>query len=92
MEIQKKTIQVSRSKLIKPAHYKDVDTGMKREVAIIDEHGNRRIEERPIIEKEVVEATRQQVTEDKVIYCIDDGVDCHEFCTEEDAKRFLGVK
>lgn len=37
----------------------------------------------------VIEKKEKQIT----LYCIDDGVDCHEFASEKDAKAFLrGVK
>lgn len=89
MKIEKKTISKKREVVSKPAYYKDVDTGNKKMITILLEDGTSRQEERPIINKVLVEAEKIIKEEKQEIYEVNDGVDTHTFTSLKDAEDFL---
>jgi len=87
----KKVIQkVEKVKVVKPAFYKQVETGELREVKIIDENGVKRTEERPVTKKEFVPPVTETIFEEKVVWEVKntENGEIHKFVTKEDADRF----
>lgn len=92
MKIEKRTKIIDREVIVTPAKYKDVDTGRKQIVEIV-ENGETRKEERSIYDRVLVDAERQIKKENQLVFIVNDGVDEHEFINQQDAKEFIkGVK
>lgn len=87
--IEKKIRQRERERLVQPAHYKEVDTGNYRESTIFKEDGTKEVKQIPIIERVFVDAIKDRVIEETEVWVYNDGIDEHDFSTEEDAKSFL---
>ena len=87
--IEKKTRQRERERLVQPAHYKEVDTGNYRESTIFKEDVTREVKQIPIVERVYVEAIKDTVIDQTEVWAYNDGIDEHDFATEEDAKAFL---
>lgn len=79
---------IGRQVCIQPAQLKD--TGRFTTSYEDDGKGNVLEIRKPI--KELVEAQYKTINETVIVYIVNDGVDMHEFKTENDAKAFLGVK
>lgn len=87
--IREKKVTKTVEKILQPAHYKEIDTGHRRELEIIKKDGRREIKERPIIERIFVEAVKENIDVNYTVYAYNDGTDDHDFATQEDAQRFL---
>lgn len=87
--ITEKIIESEKERIVRPAHYREVDTGNRRQLEIIKPDGQKVIEERPIIERVFQEAIKDKVIVKTTIFAYDDGVDEHHFATEAEAKEFL---
>lgn len=88
MIIEEKEVERTTEKLIRQAHYKDIDTGDKRVVTIFDKEGVKREEQRPIYDRKFVPVEKEIVIIKQKVFEIDDGTDVHQFATLEDAERF----
>jgi hypothetical protein len=87
-EIISEQKKIMRRRLIKPARYKDVDTGVRQIVIVRDLDGTERNEERPIYERAFLEAVYEDEEKTEQIYVVFTNDERHEFANEDDAKRF----
>jgi len=87
--IVKKTNRKTVKKAIEKAHFRHIDTGKKQTVQRVDSDGNTIEESRPILQKVYVEPVFQDIIEETIVFCVNDGIDEHQFISEEEAKEFL---
>ena len=94
MTIEERKKTVERRVVLEPARKIEVDTGELREVTIISETGNRRVEERPIKREEYIPPIVQTREEKIPIWVVTDEQtgEEHEFVAEADAIRFVEVR
>lgn len=88
----KTTIKTTRNKVVKEAHYKQVDTGKKQVVTIIDENDEQTEEIRPIYQKVFIEAVIEKIEKDETRWvvetCYKDVTEKHEWKTKKEAEEF----
>jgi hypothetical protein len=91
MNIEKRTIEVSRTKIVSDARFEEIDTGEKLEVKITKEDGKKVVEQQPITRRVFHKAVYEEIKEPKDIFVVkaENGVEEHHFANEEDATRFL---
>lgn len=85
---------ISEKKILNPSHYKDIDTGKRREVVFFDENGIRQVEQRPVIDRVFIPAAAQSVEKEVDVFEVEtidrNGLsEFHEFRTLVDRDRFL---
>lgn len=89
VSIERKKKAKIENRLIKPAHYREVDTGNKREIDIIKPDGQREKKIIPIIDRVFEDAVRESVSVETEVFAVADGEEEHEFASESDALLFL---
>jgi hypothetical protein len=87
--IEKKKIYIPYTRVIKPAHYQEIDTGNFQEVSIFDSNGVERKEQRKIINKVFIEAVTEEALEERTAFIVVIDGEEHQFSSEKDAKEFL---
>jgi hypothetical protein len=87
--IEKKQIFIPYQRVIKEAHYQEIETGKFKEVSIFDEQGNEKKELRPIYNKVFIEAVKEDALEEKTIWAVKNGDEEHHFATEKEARDFI---
>jgi hypothetical protein len=87
--IEKKTIHIPYTKIIKEAHYQEIETGNFKEISILDEQGVERKELIPIYSKVFIEAVTESALEEKIAWVVAIGNEEHQFATEEEARDFI---
>lgn len=87
--IEKKTIHIPYTRVLKEAHYQEVETGNLKEISIFNENGTERKELRPIYNKVFVEAVTEPALEEKTVWSVIIGGEEHQFATEKEARDFI---
>lgn len=70
LKMDKKKIHVPHKKLIKGARIKEIDTGQKKEVTIIDENGVKRIEQQPIMQRVTFDPVYEDALLEKEVFAV----------------------
>lgn len=86
--IKKEIIKHKEQKIVRQAHWKEIDTGVRRVTTIIDKDGNKTDEERPVMERAFIPAQYEEVEKPKEVFVIEHKGERHEFATEADAKNY----
>jgi len=87
--------RVKRQKILKPARIKEIDTGVKQIVEIVEGEGidkKIRKEERPIMERVTLSPVFEEIEQEEEIYIIETEYngerEAHEFNNRKDADQF----
>lgn len=86
--IEKKIIHIPYTRVIKEAHYQEIETGNYKEVSIFDADGVERKEQRPIINKVFIDAVTQEALQEKTVWVVVVKGEEHQFASEKDAREF----
>lgn len=83
--------EIPKKKVVKDAHYKQIETGRKKVVETIEKDGKTQKEEIPIVESLYIPAQYQEIIEKREFYGVENKntKEIHEFATIAEAKRFI---
>lgn len=87
--IEKKIIHIPYTRVVKEAHYQEIETGSFKEISIFDSQGVERKELRPIYNKVFIEAVTEPALEEKNVWVVTSGNEEHQFATEKEARDFI---
>jgi hypothetical protein len=87
--IEKKTIHIPYTRVIKEAHYQEIETGNFKEVSIFDKDGVERKELRPIYNKVFIEAVTEPALEERTVWGVNVKGEEHQFASETEARAFI---
>lgn len=68
--IEKRTVEVTRKRMLKPARFEDIDTGDRRERMVIKSDGERVVEQVPITQRVHYEPVFEDTIELKEVYVV----------------------
>lgn len=88
MEIVKKIVKRKEIKVVSAAHWKEIDTGVRQVMKIIDAEGVTREEERPVMERVIVPARAEDVEKEVEVWVIERNGEAHEFGSLKDAQEY----
>lgn len=86
--MEKRIKKIKKKKVIKQAHYRNVDTGQKQRIIVIDENGQEKHEDKEIKQKVFIPAIEENIEEEITIWVIKDGEEEHEFLSKDAALAF----
>lgn len=87
--ISKEKLKRTEKKLIKQGQWKEIDTGVRNVVTLV-ENGVERKEERPVYERVFVPPQYDDVEVSYDVWVVEKNGERHEFRSEDDARRFDG--
>lgn len=87
--IEKKIIHIPYTRVIKEAHYQEVETGNFKEISIFDKDGVERKELRPVFNKVFIESVTEPALEERTVWIVSSGNEEHQFATEKEARDFI---
>lgn len=87
--IEKKIIHIPYTKVVKEAHYKEIETGSFKEVSIIGDDNIERKELRPVYNRVFIEAVTEPALLEKTVWTVAVGNEEHQFATEKEARDFI---